>query len=202
MLYRLGKLLLQIYLGILHRPIIRGVSNVPRQGGLIAISNHTSWLDPAAIAVSVGRQVCFMAKEELFSNFLFGAFLRSCGTFPVRRGRPDRKALRRALEILEEGGVLGLFPEGTRSRDGQLKPFEPGTALLAVKAGVPVLPIAIGAPYHPFRRLRVEILPPVDLSSYRGQRMDGGTLAQAAEEIRQPLARALGAQEDVREEPA
>lgn len=198
MLYRIVRFLLRVYMGIFYRLEVQGASNVPDRGGAIVISNHTSWLDPVVMGVGLRRQVFFMAKEELFSYPVFGSVLHGVGAFPVRRGRPDRKALRRALEVLKEGHLLGMFPEGTRSRDGTLRPFEPGVALLAIKAGVPVVPVAIEG-YQKFRPVRARVLEPVDLSAHSDGRASVRKLVRASEEIRRPLAAALGQDPGVKE---
>jgi len=95
------------------------------------------------MAVSLGRKVIFMAKEELFQPKFVGHFLRSFGSFPVHRGRPDRKALRQAQQLLADGGALIIFPEGRRSGNGQLQPAFFGAALLAQWNDTPILPVGI-----------------------------------------------------------
>ncbi|MBI3946111.1 MAG: 1-acyl-sn-glycerol-3-phosphate acyltransferase [Armatimonadetes bacterium] len=129
---------------ILGRATLHGTENIPRSGGLIVVSNHLSHLDPPVIAGVVGcRQVYFMAKEELFRVPLVGAYLRSVGTFPVKRGAADRAALRRAFDTLAGGRALGMFPEGHRSEDGRLQPGEEGVGLIALRSRAPILPIGI-----------------------------------------------------------
>ncbi len=120
-----------------------GKERVPRSGRLIVASNHLSLADPALIGASVRRRITFMAKTELFEKGLTGVAVRSYGAFPVRRFEADMAALRRAVELLEEGGALGMFPEGTRSLDHTLHQPHPGAALLALRTGTPVLPVAI-----------------------------------------------------------
>ncbi|MGH2403179.1 MAG: lysophospholipid acyltransferase family protein, partial [bacterium] len=93
--------------------------------------------------VALRRSARYMAKVELFENPVLGWLLRSVGSFPVRRGQPDRQAIRTALQVLSRGEVLIMFPEGTRSPNGRLMAGEPGAALLALRAGTPVLPMAV-----------------------------------------------------------
>lgn len=120
-----------------------GVENIPKEGGVILAANHISNWDPPVAAAFVPRKVCYMAKEELFHVPLFGRVIRALGAFPVRRGASDRAAIRKAINLLESGACLGVFPEGTRSRTGALGKAEPGLALLALKSGAPVVPAAI-----------------------------------------------------------
>lgn len=125
---------------------IEGLDNLPAEGPAILASNHVSYLDPPLIGALVKRPVYFMAKDEVFQVPLLGSFLRSIGTFPVRRGRPDVRAVRHALRILERGEILGIFPEGTRNRTGDLRavqPFRAGIGWLAIRSRAPVIPIAI-----------------------------------------------------------
>lgn len=98
-----------------------------------------------------------MAKSELFTNSVISSLLRQAGAFPVRRDRADRTAIRTAMRLLEEGKVLGLFPEGTRSENGELLQAHHGTALIALRSGAPILPVAISGPYRIGHPLRVKI---------------------------------------------
>ncbi len=106
-------------------------------------ANHLSLLDVPLLGYAIPRESRFPAKPELFANPLLARFLLSLGGFPIARGEGDRKALSFSEEVLRQGGVLGIFPEGTRSRDGELRPFHRGVALLAMGANVPIVPAAI-----------------------------------------------------------
>ncbi len=131
---------------IFYRLAIFGKENIPKSGSLIVVSNHTSYLDPIVIGLVVfPRPINFMAKEELFSIPVLKSLVRSLYAFPVKRGKPDREAFKTSLHLLAEGKVLGLFPEGTRRRLGlgQLGSGESGAALIALKSGAPILPMAI-----------------------------------------------------------
>lgn len=120
-----------------------GQENIPETGGVILCPNHISYVDPPAVGSGMRRQVHFMAKEELFKIPVIGGIIARAGSFPVRRGFADRKALKRAMDLLNEGRVVCLFPEGTRSLDGKLKDPELGVALIALKTGAPVVPVAL-----------------------------------------------------------
>ncbi|MFQ6066460.1 MAG: lysophospholipid acyltransferase family protein [bacterium] len=122
---------------------IQGKENIPLKGGAIVASNHLSYLDPIVIGLLVPRKINFMAKRELFENFLFGCFISKLGAFPVRRERLDRKTYQRASGLLKRGKILVLFPEGTRSRGGDLGPLREGTARIAVRTKVPLIPVVI-----------------------------------------------------------
>jgi 1-acyl-sn-glycerol-3-phosphate acyltransferase len=120
-----------------------GAEHVPSAGPVLIASNHASVLDPALVGVATARELTFLAKAELFDIPLFGGFIRRLNAHPVRREGSDAAALRTALRLLEEGRALLVFPEGTRSEDGQLGPGKPGVGMLAVLSGAPVVPAYI-----------------------------------------------------------
>lgn len=187
MIYRASKALGLAVLSGVFRWEPAGQDNIPSSGPVIICSNHISWWDPVAIGCACPRNVRFMAKEELFRDKVFGSYLRALGAFPVRRGKPDRVALRTALGILSEGGVLGMFPEGTRSRTGELGKPEPGAAVIAIKSGAPVVPAAIVGVYRAGGRVKVRFgkpfLVPPDLGS------SGESILEASRLIMEHIAR-------------
>ncbi len=125
---------------------VKGRENIPDPPFIMA-ANHLNWSDPVLLAYLTPLRVSFIGKAEVFRNPFLAVFMRSLACFPVERGQPDRRALREGLEILKKGGILGVFPEGTRSRTGEIAPFEPGAAYFALKAGVPILPVGITGTY-------------------------------------------------------
>lgn len=179
-LYGIAKAIVSPLFRLGFRIRVEGVENIPRKGGVILFGNHIHYLDPVVVGVVVPRPVCFMAKEELFRGFL-GFLIRSLGAFPVKRGTPDRSSLKRALEILEKGGCFGIFPEGTRSRTGQLQKPEPGTAYIGLKAKVPMVPFGITSQYKLFRPILIRFGPPVNLDEFAGAKLNGATLEAASE---------------------
>jgi 1-acyl-sn-glycerol-3-phosphate acyltransferase len=122
---------------------VRGVENVPEEGGALIAANHLSHLDPPVVGSAIPRRTYYFAAAYLFKNPVFGFIIRKCYAFPVRRGAADRRALKAAIKLLEQGELLTMFPEGTRSRTGELGEFDLGAALAASRAGVPIVPCAI-----------------------------------------------------------
>lgn len=122
---------------------IEGKENIPCQGGVILASNHLSYIDPIVLGIFVPRRVNFMAKEELFENFLFRWIIVRLGAFPIKRESIDRTTYKKILKLLQKREVVVLFPEGTRSIDGTIGQLQAGTARIALKADVPVIPIII-----------------------------------------------------------
>jgi 1-acyl-sn-glycerol-3-phosphate acyltransferase len=120
-----------------------GTENVPKTGGVLLVANHQSYLDPVLVAVRLYRPVSFFAKSELFENPYFGWFIRMLHAFPVRQGEGDIGAVKELIRRLNEGYAMNIYPEGTRSLDGQIAPLEKGVALIIRKANVPIIPVAI-----------------------------------------------------------
>lgn len=141
--YRISAPVVRMALRTASRWRVEGLDNVPRDGPLVVVANHMSNWDPPLLSLSLGRYAVFMGKEELFRYRPLNPFLSGLGIFPVGRGRLDREALRIAERILADGGVLAVFPEGSRSRERRLKPALPGSAMIALRTGVPVLAAAI-----------------------------------------------------------
>jgi len=126
-----------------------GTGNIPSTGPFVVVSNHASFLDPYLIGyTSVEREVGFMAKEELFRVPIFGAIIRYCGAFPVRRGGHDPEAIQSFHDFLHSGKPLVLFPEGTRTRDGELQQAKKGVGLLLYNAKVPVIPAYVNGTFR------------------------------------------------------
>ena len=141
--YHIVKILIKTLLFALTSRQVKGKENVPSQGPVLVVANHINLADPPLLGISLGRKVIFMAKEELFRPRLVGYFIRSFGAFPVYRKQTDRQAIRQAKQILAEGLVLAMFPEGKRSSNAQLQPALSGSSLIAVHSGTQVLPIGI-----------------------------------------------------------
>ncbi|MBO8170674.1 MAG: 1-acyl-sn-glycerol-3-phosphate acyltransferase [Bacillaceae bacterium] len=174
---------------IIFRLDVVGASRVPKKGSVVLCANHISNLDPILLGIGVPhRQIRFMAKEELFKVPVVSYFVRNFGAFPVKRGMNDRRALKTALEVLKQGHVLGIFPEGTRSKTGELKKGLPGAALFALRTDALVIPVAIIGPYRLFGRLKIVYGEPLDLSEYKNQEKSGSqTVREATERIMESI---------------
>jgi 1-acyl-sn-glycerol-3-phosphate acyltransferase len=142
---------------LLFRQRLVHVERVPKTGGVLAVANHIHNVDPILINAAFPRPIHFMAKKEAFEVPVLPWILRFTGSFPVDRGRSDRAAIKRALAALEAGIAVGIFPEGTRSPVRALQRAHPGAGMLALAAGVPVIPIAItGTERLPFNGVKAK----------------------------------------------
>ena len=167
--YTLVRLLVTPLLRIWFRVQIAGADSIPAQGAAIITPNHKSFLDPFFIGLATHRQVRFMAKDDMFKGPLSWLLVR-LGAFPVRRGEADADAIRTARTILAQGGLLVIFPEGTRVEDPHaLGSPHHGAGRLALESGAPVVPAAIAgtphlwfAPLPKVRRIRLAFVPAID----------------------------------------
>ncbi len=133
-----------------------GRKNVPRTGPCIIASNHLHWTDVPLVPAYLSRQVVYLAKEELFTGRI-GWLVRFLGAIPVKRGEADRQLLRASDELLKRGKVLVIFPEGHRSDNHQLIPAHAGMGMIALRAGVPVVPVAVCGTERVFKKFRPRI---------------------------------------------
>lgn len=143
MLYQFLKPIAAFLMRLWFRLEARGTEHVPATGPALLVANHVSVLDPPLIGGVAPRPLCFMAKAELFRIPLFGSLIRALNARPIRRDGSSAGALRDALAVLGAGRVLLVFPAGTRGQEGEILPGRPGAGMLAVAAGVPVIPVFI-----------------------------------------------------------
>jgi 1-acyl-sn-glycerol-3-phosphate acyltransferase len=181
-----------------------GVEHVPRSGAFIVVANHCSNLDPPMLGWATGHQVGrvmhFMAKVEMRTWPVIGWLATQSGVYFVRRGEGDRAAQRFSLDALADGRPIALFPEGTRSRDGRMRPFKSGAAFLATRSGAPVLPVGIAGSHRMFpgrSRLPhradvvIRIGEPFTLAHQPDGRLDRAVLAEATARIESAVAELL-----------
>lgn len=175
------KAMVSAYYAVIYPVRLVGEENIPA-GAVILCANHISSRDPILLLLRLRRKITFMAKKELFKVKLVGAVLREAGAFPVDRGRADLSAIRESMRVLKEGGVLGIFPQGTRSAENERTEMHGGAALIEQRSKAPVVPVYIDGPYRKFRRTYIYIGRPIDLSDF-GTRSDGVTIGQVTGEI-------------------
>ncbi|GAA3405255.1 lysophospholipid acyltransferase family protein [Paenibacillus hodogayensis] len=177
-LYRFGRLVCRIFFKTFFRVEVSGREHIPDKGAVILCSNHISTLDPPLVGTPLNRMVHFMAKAELFKIPVFGPMISNLGAFPVKRGGVSKESIRHALQMLGEGGVLGIFPEGSRGGGMGKK----GAASLALRSGATVVPVAIIGTYKLFGKMKIVYGQPLDLSPMR-ESSSSESLEQATEHI-------------------
>lgn len=139
--YFFWRTVLLPFFKLIYRMKYVGRENVPENGAYILASNHRLATDPIMLGMGLKRQVLFMAKEELFKNKFISWFLRKLGAFPVSRGKADTGSIRHFENALENGALMGIFIEGTRSKDGEFLPPKNGCSLIAWDTKTPVIPV-------------------------------------------------------------
>lgn len=141
---------------------VEGKENIP-EGPFIICANHRSYLDPVLIILIFDRRVYFMAKSELFRIWWLAPIIKAFGAFPVKRGKSDIGAIKKAIEVIKSGNILGIFPEGKRNRTKEIiLKGEKGVATIIKATGAKVLPVGISGIIVPFGRIRVRIGRPME----------------------------------------
>jgi len=188
--------LASVALGMLFPVRLTGGNSIPRSGGFLLVANHSSVLDPPLVGGSAPRPVSFMAKAELFRIPLFGGLIYRLNARPVRRDGGDPAALRTALRVLENGGALLVFPEGTRGPEGELRQGKAGAGMLAVLSGASVVPVYISGSGRAWPRGR-RLPRPTRVTVWFGEpmsfaRQSGSSRKEAYEAASQAMMAAIG----------
>jgi len=142
-LYAILRAIVRLLFQLLCRTEYRGLENLPAHGPYIVLTNHLSAIDPPLILAAIPTPITVFAAHTHRHEFLVGELMNAMGAIWVRRGEADREALKAAVELLKDGGVIGLAPEGTRSKTGALIEGKIGAAYLATRTDVPLVPVAV-----------------------------------------------------------
>ncbi|MCM3784033.1 1-acyl-sn-glycerol-3-phosphate acyltransferase [Neobacillus mesonae] len=180
MIYSIGRFILKLIYTVLFRLEAVGRENIPREGGVVLCCNHISNFDPPTLGIKIDRKVRFMAKSELFDVPVLGPVLKAVGAFPVKRGGVSKESIKTALNILRDGQVLGIFPQGSRHNDGGIG--KKGAASFAMRSDSAVVPAAIIGEYKMFRKMKIVYGAPVNLDEFKGD-SSGEALERATEKI-------------------
>lgn len=178
MTYRIIKTLVAAFLKIFFRIRIVGEENLPMEGGCVVCANHSSNWDPIFLIGALKRRIYFMGKDELFHVIVLGTILRSIGIIPVKRNASDIGAVRTAIKTLNDGKALGIFPSGTRVKEGEKVEVKSGVAFIAIKAGASVIPIYIDSKYHLFGKVTIYIGKGEDMSVYGKAKLSSEELSK------------------------
>ncbi|MCU9599780.1 lysophospholipid acyltransferase family protein [Pallidibacillus thermolactis] len=165
--YTVARGIVKLIMSCLYRIETKGLENIPKEGAVLLCANHIHNLDPPLVGITMKRPVVFMAKEELFKVPILGKIVRKVNAFPIKRGKADHEAIRTGLKTLREGKVLGIFPEGTRSKTGELGKGLSGVGFFALRADATVIPCAIIGPYKLFRKVKIIYGNPVNFNKLK-----------------------------------
>ena len=207
--YRMAKALTSSALRRCYRVDVKGLAQVPDRGPMVLAANHRSFMDSIFLALVTPRPITFIAKAEYFDSWRTAWAFRATGQIPLRRGSPTgaRQALATAGGVLARHGIVGVYPEGTRSRDGRLQPGNTGPARLALASGAPIVPVglvgtdAVQAPGewlpHLFRTVTVRFGAPLEVT--RGERLRSrkAELRGATERLMSSIAELCGQEYEV-----
>lgn len=185
-IYQVGQFASRCVLSSLYKVEIVGKENIPQEGGVILCCNHLSNFDPPLLGAYIKRPVHYMAKQELFEKPILKTILPKVGAFPIKRGMSDKQSLRTAMKLLKDGNMLGLFPEGTRSKDGSLGKGLAGAGFFALRTEATVIPCAIIGPYKRFNKLTLVYGEAINFSQMRADKVSAEeATAYIMEHIRQ-----------------
>lgn len=156
-MYRFLCNIVGAFMRLIFRIEVKGIENIPQEGGAIICANHISNWDPVLLQILIKRHIYFMSKEELFHVFFIGWIMKKIGAIPVKRAGSDLTAIKHAFKTVNGGEILGIFPTGQREKvkgEGEVKS---GVGLIAGKTKAPIIPIHIGANFKLFSKVSVHI---------------------------------------------
>ena len=193
MFYGFAKFVCRAALLLLRRWKVIGNGHLPPGQGMIVVANHVSYWDPIVVGCALNRRICFMAKAELFDIPVLGLIITKLGAFPVQRDGADRSSIRRALELLDAGEVVGIFPEGTRSKTDELLNPHMGAAMLAIKGGVPLLPVAVSGTRGFWGKVQINFGQPINTSASNRRKVSRTELAEVSQDVMEKIRHLLAA---------
>ena len=183
MLRKIIVFLVYIFNVIVCRVKCVGQENIQNKGAYIICANHTSNWDAPILVSNLKRKVYVMAKAELFKNKFIKWFGRKCCVFPVKRGMRDIESIKYSLNLLKDGEILVIFPEGTRNGMEKNGKAQNGVAYMAIRTGVPVIPVGIQGEMKPFKKVKLNIGEPLDFSQYKTNKPEKEILDKVSKEI-------------------
>ena len=190
--YSFFKIILTPIFKLFYPLEVKGLENLPGEGGVILASNHSSYFDPIHLGLAVPRNIRWIAKKSFFDVWWLGWFFKVTGCLPVNSEKANVETIKGALLVLREGEMLGIFPEGSRSRSGKLMSGELGVALLALRSGAPVVPVAIDGAFEAYppdakfpkpRRIKLRFGQPLVFSAVKRGKTDKEILKAVTEKV-------------------
>ena len=173
----------KIVFSVIFRVEIINREKVPQKGPALLCSNHNNMLDMFLIGYKIKRWIYWMAKEELFRNPFSGYLFKKLGAFPIKRGTGDVGSIKTALKLLNEGEVVGIFPHGHRASKRKTMRSKPGAAMLAINAGVQVVPVMVTGNYRLFGKIRVIFGDPFHIEAEKDKKYTSEELSGISSDI-------------------
>lgn len=179
------KFISRMILFSLYRVQLIDKHNIPDTGAALLCANHIGEMDMFLLGCRLKRWVYYMAKEELFKMPVIGLFMKWSDAFPVKRGRGDIGAIKAGLKLLKQGHIVGIFPEGTRTKrkSNGITKAKPGAALLAINSDVPIIPVCVKGSYKPFSKMTVMYGKPFNLEINKEKKYSSKELSEISKEI-------------------
>ena len=183
MLRKIVVFLVYIFNLVVFRVEKNGEENIKEKGAYLICANHRSNWDAPILVSNLKRKVYVMAKAELFKNKFIKWFGRKCCVFPVKRGMRDIESIKYSLNLLKDGEILVIFPEGTRNGMEKNGKAQNGVAYMAIRTGVPVIQVGIQGEMKPFKKVKLNIGEPLDFSQYKTNKPEKEILDKVSKEI-------------------
>ena len=175
--------ILKPVLKVLYRVKVIGKENILMEGPLVIASNHISNLDPLLVGVFIPRRLSYMGKKELFDNKLLGYIITKLRVFPVDREKTDISSIKTALRILKNNEALGIFPQGTRSKNEEDLRAKSGVAMFAIKGKGKIIPITIIGKPKIFKRTTLYVDKPISLDEYFDKKMSNAQYEEISQRV-------------------
>ena len=184
MIYEFAKGVCKYFVNkVLYRFNFKGLENIPEKDRLVICSNHVSLYDPVVIATQVKRPIHFLAKAELYKNSFISWIMRKVKTIPVDRGHVSIQTLKDAMSVLKKDNILGIFPEGTRVKEGEKKEPLDGFVVFALKTKSPILPVHIEGRFKFRAKINVTFGKPIYLNEYYGRKVKADEISEISKDI-------------------
>lgn len=174
---------------IAYRIKVNGMENLPKEGSALICPNHVHALDTVIVVVHANRKINVLAKEELFNNKILNWLGKVFGAYPVKQNSADLSAIKTSLKLLKNKELLLIYPEGTRNGMEKGKPIKNGPMTIAIKAGVPIIPIGINGSFKAFSKIRINIGKPMYFNEYKDKVNDKEVVSKLTEDLMKEIVR-------------
>jgi 1-acyl-sn-glycerol-3-phosphate acyltransferase len=200
MIYTILKIIVGLVFKLFYPIKAEGLENIPHNNALILVANHCSYFDPLFLGLVIPRRIHWMVLRPYYNLWWLRWLFKVTECFPVNIDKPNIEAIKYAIKILNEGKVLGIFPEGARSKDGRLKEGKKGVAFIALKTGAPILPVAIDGAFEAYpvgkilpkpHSINVKIGHIFNLDEFTKNHIDKQNLQAATEKIMNSIKRLM-----------